>query len=1841
MKRIKILLFKIFIISLYVFNSATYGQDTIFIQMFDYAGSALPTGWTNVPVSGTAEWKMGVGAGPSSPGMSRLPDSTAYGQQNLYFRRPEANQVTRVITPVIDTEFAVRPQLSFYHAQYPSGEVGSYKYNRLRVLARVGTTGAWQQLASYTAPNFGWEERFIDIPFNQPNVYLAFEGFQDSPDNNSVCIDAILIMDIDSMERVLTNVNTFQASTNTIPTGTDNNQILKTQFRVIGNDGTLELQQFTVKSLNTDDADIKNNGVKIYFTTQDNFSTENLLAEGNFENGEVIFSNLGHYFPTGYSYVWVTYDVEILAGQNHIADAYIPANGIIVNGETYPEANQSPVGHRVIFQTIFYDNFEYDLGWDLLGEWEIDEPQGLGGNLDGDTEGNPSASFAMVGSRIMGTDITGLGVYPGNYEPNLGPKEYQAIMPEINCYYYTNVAVQFYRWLNVYIFDEATIEVSTDGGVEWSVVWNNTSVENQASWNFRTYSIPIANRKENVKLRFTLGNTGISNLQSGWNIDELIVTGSYVTKDVGITDWITPVSNCGLTNQEEVTVVIKNFGAEPSPAEIPLGFSLDGGASWQYDTYVGVLAPEETVVYTLSPKADFSTPGRYNNIIVKTFLPGDQDINNDAFNHQIFSIPTYQTPYYEGFDVNDGLWTAYGTNKSLVRGVPSGTVLNSAYDGSFAWITNPYGKYNADEFSWVESPCFNFSDIEDPVIEFVMMVDTKFGLDGVALEYSIDQGGSWVRAEPRAFDLVWNWHDGTNVIALQNTTGNGQGWSGLYDEWQRVRLILPEALSGESAVRFRLLFASQNTIPVDDEEGFVFDAIHVYETPYDVGVTAIIEPVSDCALSSEEQISINIKNYGIRTLPAGTFIPAGVEINENDPVIENFLLQSDLEPQASANFSFVNLFDFSEVGNYDITAYTLMPGDTDFFDPGFFNDTTSVSISVYGFPLISIWPEDTIYTTQPEIIVFDAGPGFVNYLWQDNSTNQTFAVSSPNTLLYSVLVTDNNGCQSIDSVLVYTRDIEITSLESPVSDCEFFDLEPIKISISNVGFDPYETGHEISVNAYFQTIFIENKLFTLEQPLNPSESLLLEFDTEVDLMSFGEYGFSFELIITDAETDNNSADFSVFARGYPAVDIGDTIYTLQPHTMQLDAGDGMASYLWQDNYTGQIYNVSSPLTQVYSVTITDIYGCSNYDEVLIITYDIGVTAITNPADACELGTNERVSFRLTSTGLDTYPQNVFDAELTHNGTFIGNQVFEITEAIAVGNFVEFEFDSFVDLTEFQTHDFIIEVFVNDADNTNNILNANIITHGYPEPYLPPYIITDNPSTVVLNPGAGFASYLWNDSSTNSTLDINDWGIYSVTVTNDFGCEGSTSTTVVPEVWELSLLEIVSPANVCFKEGEDEDVVFKLFNFGPAPVYTGEEIDFFYEIDGGGVITETIILTSDFIPDTAKDFMLVSKITEIEIGQFDIVAWFEFANDFNTDNNIIETTFDVYQAPETALPDTIFTSTPIGHVIDAGEGFISYLWQDDSIDRFFTIVSGLSQWYYVTVIDVNLCSVTDSVFVMSYDWAISEIVSPNSNCVLSDSEPIIFKLKNFGYDTFNAGEEFIASYNFNNQGFIDKNITLAEDLIPDGDLEIQFDEYLDLSEIGEYSLIIAFDFLDINQGNNSINLDIENAGLPEVYLGQDINTNRPDTVVLDAGAGFASYLWHNGHAGQTFNVQSFGLHWVEVEDVYECSARDSIYISPATSIEEFLANDVVLYPNPANNFLIVKNLFTVKDAYKVQILDINGRLYKSLDISDLEKTELMIYIGDLSEGQYILRIISHNNVTLYKFAKIDTYKLNHR
>lgn len=1818
----------LFLLLILQFSASAQGTS-FFYEGFEDNGDNLPTGWVNAMVVGNESWKIGLGAGPFPSGQVGLPDTAAFGQRNAFFRVPSFNPyISRLITPPIDLEFAVNPELSFWHAQVPRDGSNA----KLGVYIATSSTGPWTLIASYQNPVNQWVERVLQLPGSTKTLYVAFEGHSGQGLGGSVCVDEINIVETGSLPRELSAVSSYQPTTFLVHTGSKNNEVLKTELRVIGNTGTLTLESFKVSSLNTSDVDIPDLGVKLWYTSSENFTNAQQLGSAkNFSNGQVIFNQLSHDLPTGYSYLWVTLDVANDAQPGNNIDVKLPANGITVNGQQHPSEEQDPTGSRKIYETIFYDDFEQDKGWMLTGEWQREVPQGLGGHQpdQSNTSGPAGPDYAVSGTKIMGTDITGLGAYPGNYEPTLPSLAYVATTPEFSTDFYADVRLSFQRWLNVHLFDFASIDISTDNGNTWTTIWDNQQVQNTSTWTQISYVVPRANRQQSVRFRFTLGETGGTNLQSGWHLDNLVVTGTYVTRDVGISALIAPFNTCNLTNEEPVTVSVTNFGASATPSLIPLAYSIDNGQTWHRDTLKTSIPVGESRNFTFGPTADFSTPGLYESILLKTELQDDQDETNNLLQTSIFSLPVFTPAYSEDFQEGDHFWAPYGENSSLILGSPVGSIIDSAASGSFSWVTNPFGVYNADELSWVESPCFDFSGIPNPVLDFFINYHTPNGLDGAAIEYTVDGGLTWSRLEPRNPNLAWYWYNHNNISALASKTGNGRGWSGLSNGWLNARIILPEELGNQSSVRFRLIFASQAVAL--NFEGVGFDMVSVYGAQHDVGVTAFMQPITSCSLSETQDVTVAVENLGINTIAAGTHIPVGLDShNEGVSLLETLILEESLAPGQHALFTFSQSFNMSATGTYQLTAYTLLEGDDDFFSPGIFNDTLAVTIEVYGTPFVDLGED--IYTTQPLSVLLDAGPGHTSYLWQDGSNNQTYQVTSPNTQTYWVTVGDDNACTATDSIRVITYDLALTAITAPLNGCQAPEGEQVKVEITNAGPDAFETGTEIPLSLYFQNQWLEDKTWSLTQALNPGQSTVATFESIINLSAEGDYQVDAVHHLPDANPVNDSIHILVSSLGYPVVTLGDSIYTLMPDTVLLDPGQGYAAYQWQDGSTNQTYQVTSPYTQTYWVTVYDNQACSATAELVVATFDAGITGIESPADACALDENEPVTLNLRNNGVDSFEAGkTFSLKLYLDGILEAEETLTLESGWPAGQSMNYTLQHTLNLQEEGSYTIAAEITSKDANPANDYLEKNLIIHGYPILDIPTMVVTNEPDSVILDAGPGHTAYSWSTGESSQTIAIETWGTYQITVSNDFGCEATGSILVTPEFMDLGMQALVSPADGCENEFVDAPVVISIVNAGNVAIPQGEQLTIHYSVNSTPMATEQITTLHSLAPGQSHEFTFAQTLTLGKLTQVSMELWLDHPADENTDNDALESIVSVHPLPQPYLGDTIFNADPVGHVLHLTETYESYYWNDGSIGAEYVITSPYSQWYHVTVTDTQGCANTDSVMVVAWDLEVYDLLSPLSNCTLTASEQIVFVMRNNGPDTFQSGRKFRIGYSVNQNPATIQDFTLNSSLGPGQMRTFAFSQGANLSDTGPFELNVFIDEPDVDSANdNFINL-VEAPGIPFVELGSDIYTLQPDTVILDAGPGFTSYLWQDGNTNQLFNVYEYGWHYVMVTDHYGCQNGDTLYVGESTGVPQIgiPGTEVTVFPNPAHEELTVRIAQESMEALRLELLSLTGKLIIARDLEMMGFLEERINTGILQPGLYYIRLSGKEGVITRK------------
>ena len=382
----------------------------------------------------------------------------------------------------------------------------------------------------------------------------------------------------------------------------------------------------------------------------------------------------------------------------------------------------------VFAEDIWEDDFEELTGWILNGEFEIDSPQGLGGEY-----GNPDPLTAYEGYNVLGVDLTGLGASLGDYETDLGTHEYFAISPAIDCSEFVGVVLNFKKWLNVESpdYDHAYIDVSNDDGTTWIEVWTNTGQVTDNAWSNTYYNISeIADLSSSVRIRFSIGTTDGSWQYSGWNIDNLIITGDPVI--YGAIEGV--VINADNSEPIAFAPVMNQFGNTMSDAEgyfmlndIPIGNRTLNINALGYIPFIqdNIIVTENDTTYVLCElEPDPNTPSPPQNLQASVFdgnnvhltweepeLPTEELLAYNVYQNGII-LESILTEEYFDLDLINGYYSyyisaVYDSGESLptdtvnvqinISGLENDIITQSGY--SLSNYPNPFNPETTISFS--------------------------------------------------------------------------------------------------------------------------------------------------------------------------------------------------------------------------------------------------------------------------------------------------------------------------------------------------------------------------------------------------------------------------------------------------------------------------------------------------------------------------------------------------------------------------------------------------------------------------------------------------------------------------------------------------------------------------------------------------------------------------------------------------------------------------------------------------------------------------------------------------------------------------------------------------------------------------------------------------------------------------------------------------------------------------------------------------------------------------------------------------------------------------------------
>jgi gliding motility-associated-like protein len=426
-------------------------------------------------------------------------------------------------------------------------------------------------------------------------------------------------------------------------------------------------------------------------------------------------------------------------------------------------------------------------------------------------------------------------------------------------------------------------------------------------------------------------------------------------------------------------------------------------------------------------------------------------------------------PYQESFESGTSNWVSGGINNDWAWGTPAKSVINSAGTGSKCWITGGLTAsfYSFGERSWVESPCFDFTNLDRPYVSFQIFWETEKNYDGGNFQYSTDLGITWINvgtANENDNCYTSNWFNQVSISNMNGLVTNRNGWSGNIQPtsgscnggngsgaWKVASHCL-KILANKPSVKFRFTFGAGTTC--NDFDGIAFDNFYLGVAPSltDSIVTSCVSgrtisfstSASECkdqwdwnfgdTISSSNnssgkevlheftsggvfQVTLNTKGECTVDTQMTALVKILDAYTTSTPVTCNG--ERDGSAQVVVNFPGNGI---SYTWSHDVqlntsVAFGLTPNlyQVTISEPGVCTMTLAINVS-YGpdaFPEVSLG-NDTSVCPGSDLNLY---PGsYSTYRWHDNSTDSVFSACCRG--FYSVTISNSAGCEASDSVFI-------------------------------------------------------------------------------------------------------------------------------------------------------------------------------------------------------------------------------------------------------------------------------------------------------------------------------------------------------------------------------------------------------------------------------------------------------------------------------------------------------------------------------------------------------------------------------------------------------------------------------------------------------------------------------------------------------------------------------------------------------------------------------------------------------------------------------------------------------
>lgn len=505
--------------------------------------------------------------------------------------------------------------------------------------------------------------------------------------------------------------------------------------------------------------------------------------------------------------------------------------------------------------------------------------------------------------------------------------------------------------------------------------------------------------------------------------------------------------------------------------------------------------------------------------------------------------------------------------------------------------------------------------------------------------------------------------------------------------------------------------------------------------------------------------------------------------------------------------------------------------------------TDTLALDVSTLSAINLGNDLTICSG--DSVQLDAGISSEKYLWNTADTTQQIYAKGQG--LYSVIISDNIGCQEKDTIQVLNSSYPIVLIGNDTSICKGGN---ISLDAENSGLDFLWSSGATSQTETISASGVHWVEVTNATSCSTRDSLTLTVST-LNPVSLGN-----DLTICDADS------------------------------VELDAGSSGQNYHWNNLSTTQ--KIFVKVAGTYSVGVTDSIGCEENDTIQIFTSAYPTVSIGNDTTSCNGASivfdagNAGLDFLWSSGGInqteqfstagihwvqvtnaancaarDSVSLNVSTLNQIHlgNDTTICSVESLVLDAGNQGDKYLWNTQDTTQKISIKTPGMYTVVAMNDqgCEVTDSI---QIFTNSSPTVSLGNDTTACNGTSITLDAGNTGLNFLWSSGGTNQTATFGSSGIYWVEVTNFSNCSARDSITLTTS--SLTTINLGNDTSTCNSFNGVLDAGVAGFSYLWSTGSTGQKLpvtsggSYWVQVDDNGncPTSDTIMITVEQTPTIA-------------------------------------------------------------------------------------------------------------------------------------------------------------------------------------------------------------------------------------------------------------------------------------------------------------------------------------------------------------------------------------------------------